>query len=205
MDKVLKLFLQLQHISSLTGSIHWFVFWRIRRTDQRTSAIIYTYVCTYVFICVIMVPQSIVLWYDDWKPEQPIASQRLPKHRFPWQRIKQTHTRTFGRTDLSTDVGRNIRLRLRISSIIYSLENSVFSCGALTSEQRELKNLPTRKSEPSQSRRREDTRSSVRNGASLRQSLIVTCCNFKRCANKSNHTVQNSLLLVTEALTRDRI
>jgi hypothetical protein len=54
----------------------------------------------------------------------------------------------------------------------------VFSCGVVTSGQRKPKKWPIRKSGPSQSHRREDTRSPVRNGASLRQSLIVSCCNL---------------------------
>jgi hypothetical protein len=41
----------------------------------------------------------------------------------------------------------------------------------------EAEKWPTRKSEPSQSRRREDTRSPVRNGASLRQPWILSCYN----------------------------
>jgi hypothetical protein len=53
----------------------------------------------------------------------------------------------------------------------------VFSCGVLSSGQRKLK-WPTRKSEPSQSRRTEDTHSPTRNGASRRQSLIMSCHNW---------------------------
>jgi hypothetical protein len=47
---------------------------------------------------------------------------------------------------------------------------------------------------------REDTRSPVRNGASLRQSLIVSCngCKCNRSARKSSHQIQNPLLLVTQ-------
>jgi hypothetical protein len=43
------------------------------------------------------------------------------------------------------------------------------------SGQQTLTKCPTRKSEASESRRREDTRSLARNGASLRQPLIVSC------------------------------
>jgi hypothetical protein len=48
----------------------------------------------------------------------------------------------------------------------------------------------------------ENTRSLVRNGASLRQPLTVSCyiidCNCKGSVNKSNHPIQNPLLLVTQ-------
>jgi hypothetical protein len=58
---------------------------------------------------------------------------------------------------------------------------SVFICGVLTSGQRKLKKRRTCKSEPSQSRRREDTRSPARKEASRRQSLIVRCHNDCNC------------------------
>jgi hypothetical protein len=45
---------------------------------------------------------------------------------------------------------------------------------------------------------RGDTRGPVRNGASLRQPLVG--CNCNRSANKSNHPIQNPLLLVTQTL-----
>jgi hypothetical protein len=46
--------------------------------------------------------------------------------------------------------------------------------------------------------RREDTRSPVRNGASLKQSLFVRCYNCNRSAKYSNYPIQNPLLLVTQ-------
>jgi hypothetical protein len=52
-----------------------------------------------------------------------------------------------------------------------------FNSSVLTSGQRKLKKWPTHKSEPSQSRGREDTRSPERNEASRRQSLIMNCRN----------------------------
>jgi hypothetical protein len=54
----------------------------------------------------------------------------------------------------------------------------VFNCGVLTIGQRKLTKRRTRKSEPSQSRRREDARGSVRNGASSRESWIVRYHNW---------------------------
>jgi hypothetical protein len=56
---------------------------------------------------------------------------------------------------------------------------------------------------------RENTRSPLRNGAGLKQTLIVSCytvdCNYNRSANKSNHPIQTPLLLVTQPLIRDNI
>jgi hypothetical protein len=41
---------------------------------------------------------------------KPIASQRLPKQTFPWQRIKQSNTQTAGDGDLYS-------VRLEVSSV----------------------------------------------------------------------------------------
>jgi hypothetical protein len=50
---------------------------------------------------------------------------------------------------------------------------------------------------------REYTRSPVRNGASLRQSLFVSGYNCNRSANKSNHRTQNPLFKSRKPRTRD--
>jgi hypothetical protein len=71
---------------------------------------------------------------------------------------------------------------------------------------------PIRKSEPSQSSRNEGSCDPVRNGASLRQSSIVSSCNWLQLraivtegVNKSKHPIQNPLLLVTEPRTCEPI
>jgi hypothetical protein len=79
-----------------------------------------------------------------------------------------------------------LKLQKRVHSWIHSfvrefkrqLSSWVFSCGVSTSGQRKQMKWPSRKSEPSQSCRMEDTCSPVRNRASLRQSLIVRCRNW---------------------------
>jgi hypothetical protein len=111
----------------------------------------------------------------------PLLANGLP-NTFPWQRIKHSYTWTVGDSDLYS-------VLLEVSSAQLSSFGSWFFVRHSSQWKRE-------------------TRSPVRNGARLRQSLIwavIIGCNCNRSANKSNQTIQNPLLFVTEPRTRDNI